>query len=213
MPCIAKKYERQRPEMKNRDNGMWDVDAVLTTREAARLLRRFNIDIAAQEDAEFDDMMGESSGAARLFAVSGGVMEAALRTIAAKSSSGKLDSVDFLEVRAGRGVLEAVVNIGERELRVAVVNGIGSARAVLDDVERGVSPYHFIEFMACPDGCAGGGGAPIRGDSAVRTESIYRSDAGCTVRRSHENEEVQKLYRDYLGEPGGDKAHKLLHTR
>jgi len=213
MPCVAKKYERQRQEMKNRETGQWDIDAVLTTREAAKLLRFFNIDLARQEDSGFDALMGEDTGAARIFAASGGVTEAALRTVVMKLSGNRLDTIDFTALRDAENVKEAEFEILGMKVRVAVVNGIGNAREVLDAVAAGRSPYHFIEFMACPGGCVGGGGSPIRGDNVVRTESIYRSDANNPVRRSHENREVLKLYKEYLVEPCGEKSHRLLHTR
>ena len=212
MPCLAKKYEKQRPEMVNHDTHLPDVDAVITTREMTRLFRWFNIDLASLEGSEFDPMMGESSGAGRIFAASGGVMEAALRTVIMKLTGNKIDKIDFIEVRDAEDMKEAELDIDGMKVRVAVVNGIGNARRVLDDAAAGVSPYHFIEFMACPGGCLGGGGSPIRGVNDIRKVSVYKSDADNPVRRSHENSEVIGLYSDYLGEPCGEKAHHLLHT-
>ena len=212
MPCVAKKYERQRPEMKNHENHLPDVDAVLTTRELAKLLRWFNIDMASLHDSGFDPMMGEGTGAARIFAASGGVMEAALRTVVMKLTGDKMDTIDFTAVRDTKDMKEAELDIGGMKVRVAVVNGIGNARGVLDDARAGRSPYHFVEFMACPGGCVGGGGSPVKGENDTRKESVYRSDANNPVRRSHENREVIKLYKDYLGKPCGDKSHHLLHT-
>ena len=212
MPCVAKKYERLLPEMKNRETGCLDTDAVLTTREAAKLMRYFNIDLAEQADSDFDDMMGIGTGAARIFAASGGVMEAALRTVVMKLTGNRIDTIDFTEVRDCEDVKEACIDINGTEVRVAVVNGIGNARKILDDVAAGKSKYRFIEVMACKGGCIGGGGSPIRGDNTMRKESIYMSDAKNPVRRSHENPQVRKLYEDFLIKPCGNKSHDLLHT-
>ena len=206
MPCVAKKYEKQRAEMKG------GVDAVITTRELAKLLHWFNIDLSTQEDSGFDPMMGEGTGAARIFAASGGVMEAALRTVVMKLTGGRIDTIDFTAVRDSKGVSEAELDLGGIKVKVAVVNGIGNARKLLDQAAAGHSPYHFVEFMACPGGCVGGGGAPVKGASNTRKQSIYQSDMQNPVRRSHENQEVMKLYADYLGVPCGQKSHHLLHT-
>ena len=213
MPCVAKKYEYNRPEMES-ENGR-DVDIVLTTREAAKLFKLRGINLATIPDAEFDKFMGEGSGAGRIFGTTGGVMEAALRTVVWKLTGGKVDQIDYHTVRGYRGLKEATLTIGDMEVKVAIVNGIGNVRAVMEDIRAGKSPYHFIEVMACPGGCLNGGGAPLTASPdmvAERMEQIYESDRKNPVRRSHENEEVQSLYREYLGEPCGHLSHHLLHT-
>lgn len=213
MPCVAKKYEYRRPEMQSGD-GLRDVDAVLTTREAAKLFRMKNIDLAAIEEADFDDFMGESTGAGRIFGTTGGVMEAAIRTVTHILTDGELDQIDYQEARGYKSVKEATLKIGELEVKIAIVNGIGNVKPVMEDVRAGKSPYHFIEVMACPGGCLNGGGAPLLTMSRVseRMEKMYASDAANPLRRSHENPEVQALYKDYLKEPCGHISHHLLHT-
>ena len=213
MPCTAKKYEMARPEMES-ENGR-DVDAVLTTREAARLFRLKNIDLAKLEDEEFDSFMGEGTGAARIFGTTGGVMEAAIRTVAWKLTGGEMDAIDYEVARGYKGVKEATLNINGLEVKVAIVNGIKNAKAVMDDVRAGKAPYHFIEVMACPGGCLNGGGAPLLKNPAKvaeRMNKMYESDAKNPVRRSHENKEVEMLYQEYLKEPCGHVSHHLLHT-
>jgi len=212
MPCVAKKYEYKRPEMES-ENGR-DVDAVLTTREAAKLFRLRNIDLATIKEAEFDSFMGEHTGAARIFGTTGGVMEAALRTVTHILTNGEMDQIDYEVARGYKGVKEATLKVGDLEVKVAVVNGIGNVKAVMDDVRAGVSPYHFIEVMACPGGCLNGGGAPLLDVDLVeeRMNKMYQSDAENPKRRSHENVEVQQLYKEYLHEPCGHISHHLLHT-
>ena len=213
MPCVAKKYEFQRPEMES-EGGLRDVDAVLTTREAAKLLRMRNIDLAQTEEADFDDFMGDHTGAARIFGTTGGVMEAAIRTVTHILTNGELDQIDYQAARGYRSVKEATLKIGDLEVKVAIVNGIGNVKAVMDDVRAGKSPYHFIEVMACPGGCLNGGGAPLldMGRVSERMDKMYQSDVDNPIRRSHENPEVQALYTDYLKEPCGHISHHLLHT-
>ena len=213
MPCVAKKYEHNRPEMESEAGR--DVDAVLTTREAAILFRLKNIDLAQFPDEEFDSFMGEGTGAARIFGTTGGVMEAALRTVVWKLTGGAVDQIDYTVARGYKGVKEASLMVGDLEVKVAVVNGIGNVKAVMDDVRAGKSPYHFIEVMACPGGCLNGGGAPLVKEPksvAERMAKMYESDAKNPVRRSHENKEVQALYEEYLKEPCGHLSHHLLHT-
>ena len=213
MPCVAKKYEHNRPEMES-ENGR-DVDIVLTTREAAKLFKLRDINLATLNNEKFDSFMGEGTGAARIFGTTGGVMEAALRTVVYKLTGGKVDQLDYHAARGYRGVKEAALTIGELEVKVAVVNGIGNVKAVMDDVRAGKSPYHFIEVMACPGGCLNGGGAPLLfspDQVADRMVRMYESDEKNPVRRSHENKQVQELYRDYLEEPCGYISHHLLHT-
>lgn len=209
MPCVAKKYEAGREEM----NG--DVDVVLTTREMAKLLRLKGINLATLPDEEFDDFMGEGTGAARIFGTTGGVMEAALRTVVWKLTGGEVDTIDYTVARGYKGVKEASVFIGDLEVKVAIVNGIGNVWPIMEDIRKGECPYHFIEVMACPGGCLNGGGAPLVKDPAEVTErmkKMYQSDADNKVRRSHENTQVQKLYEEFLHEPCGHVSHHLLHT-
>jgi iron-only hydrogenase group A len=209
MPCVAKKYEANREEMAG------DVDVVLTTREMAKLLRLKGINLAALPDEEFDDFMGEGTGAARIFGTTGGVMEAALRTVVWKLTGGEVDTIDYTVARGYKGVKEASVFIGDLEVKVAIVNGIGNVWPIMEDIRKGECPYHFIEVMACPGGCLNGGGAPLVRDPAEVTErmkKMYQSDADNKVRRSHENTQVQKLYEEFLHEPCGHVSHHLLHT-
>lgn len=213
MPCVAKKYEHNRPEMES-ENGR-DVDIVLTTREMAKLLRLKGINLASLPDEDFDDFMGEGTGAARIFGTTGGVMEAALRTVVWKLTGGQVDQIDYHAARGYRGVKEASVFIGDLEVKVAIVNGIGNVWPIMEDIRKGESPYHFIEVMACPGGCLNGGGAPLVRDPAQvaeRMKKMYQSDADNKVRRSHENTQVQALYETYLKEPCGHTSHHLLHT-
>lgn len=213
MPCTAKKFEANRPEMGR--NGINDVDVVLTTRELAKLLKLEGINLLEMEDEDFDKFLGEATGAARIFGNTGGVMEAALRTAVWWLTNGEMDTIEFEAVRGLKGVKEASVNVAGTTVKVAVAHSLGAARRLLDNVVAGKADYHFIEIMACPGGCIGGGGAPIPDSLAVkeqRIKGIYESDKANTIRRSHENPEVQLLYKEYLGEPGSHRAHELLHT-
>ena len=192
-----------------------DVDIVLTTREAAKLFKLRGISLSDIQEEEFDDFMGEGSGAGRIFGTTGGVMEAALRTVVWKLTGGKIDQIDYQEVRGYKGLKEASVVIGDLEVKVAIVNGIGNVKPVMEEVRLGKSPYHFIEVMACPGGCLNGGGAPLTVSPdmvAKRKDKMYESDKKSQIRRSHENKEVQKLYEEYLKEPCGHISHHLLHT-
>ena len=202
-----------RTEMES-ENGR-DVDIVLTTREAAKLFKLRGINLAAIQEEEFDDFMGEGSGAGRIFGTTGGVMEAALRTVVWKLTGGKIDQIDYQEARGYKGLKEASVKIGDLEVKIAIVNGIGNVKPVMEDIRAGKSPYHFIEVMACPGGCLNGGGAPLTASPdmiARRMDQMYESDKNSAIRRSHENKEVQKLYEEYLKEPCGHISHHLLHT-
>lgn len=217
MPCTAKKYEAARAEMC--DSGGRDVDYVLTTRELARMIRQAGIDFSNLEDGEPDRLLSAYSGAATIFGATGGVMEAALRTAYELKTGRALAKVEFAGVRGLDGVKTASVDVDGSEVRVAVAHGLGNARELLEYVRdargRGELPFHFIEIMACTGGCVGGGGQPLENDIAARTRrarGLYAEDAGLAVRRSHENPEVKAIYSDYLGTPGGDKAHHLLHT-
>ncbi len=218
MPCTAKKSEKERDEMAV--DGLRDVDAVLTTRELSRMIKQSNIDFANLADEKFDSVLGESSGAAVIFGATGGVMEAALRTVADILTGKDLEDIDYECVRGIEGVKEATLNIGGMELKVAVVNGTGNAKKLLEAIRAGEKDYHFIEVMGCPGGCVTGGGQPIVSSKKrmeydpreLRAKATYEEDAHKEKRKSHENEEVKKLYEEFLGEPNSHKAHKLLHT-
>ena len=214
MPCLAKKYEAARPELGRKE--MRDVDFVLSTRELAHMLKEANVDFTSLEDDEFDNPLGESSGASVIFGASGGVIEAALRTAADWISGEKLEALEYEELRGMQGIKEASVRIKDQELKIAVAHGLGNARKLLEDIRDGHCEYHAIEIMACPGGCIGGGGQPFfHGNLEIlkeRTKGIYREDREKAVRKSHENPSVKRLYEEYLGEPYGEKAHKLLHT-
>ena len=214
MPCTAKKYEARRPEL-SRD-GRQDVDAVLTTREFARLMKRFGIDFGALPDSEFDYIMGSTTGSGDIFAASGGVMESALRTAYHLVTGKDLKALEFQQVRGFEGVKEATVRIKDLELKVAVVNTLASAQELLERIKNGEASYHFVEVMTCPGGCVGGGGQMLGYDPdriRQRIRAIYELDTRREVRQSYRNQQVMSLYRDYLERPGSPKAHELLHTR
>lgn len=218
MPCVAKKFERTRDEMKN--DGLDNVDAVITTRELARMIKQANIDFVNLEETEFDNPMGEATGAAAIFGTTGGVMEAALRTAHEAATGKELKNIEFTEIRGARGIKKAVVTIDGKEIKVVVAHGLSNARKVLDEIKAGKADYQFVEIMACPGGCIMGGGQPIvsskkRMDIDVRklrAEALYTIDKESALRKSHENPIVIKIYKDYLGDIGGKKAHELLHT-
>src|SRR6056297_4327894 len=208
MPCTAKKFEATREEM----NG--DVDYSLTTRELGRMIKQAGINIMDLEEQEHDKMLGVSSGAADIFGTTGGVMEAALRTAYEILTGEELKNINFHQVRGLDGLKEASVMVNDMEVKVAVAHGLGNARVILDKIRNG-EEYHFIEFMACPGGCIGGGGQPLAASDDVlerRMEAIYQIDENKTLRKSHENPYIQKLYEEYLEKPGSHKAHELLHT-
>ncbi len=213
MPCTAKKYEAQRPEMVT--NGVPEVDAVLTTRELARMIQSAGIEFTGLEEDQFDNPFGIGTGAGQIFGATGGVMEAALRTVYEVLTGKGLPSLNFYDVRGLDGIKEATVKINDLEVKVAVAHGLGNAKNLLKQIEKGESPYHFIEVMACPGGCIGGGGQPIKSTMAVkekRIEAIYHIDEDLPLRKSHKNPDVMRLYEEYLGEPLGHKSHELLHT-
>ncbi|MFZ5354666.1 MAG: NADH-dependent [FeFe] hydrogenase, group A6 [Bacillota bacterium] len=214
MPCIAKKYEVMRPEMQH--EGKKNVDYVITTRELAAMLSEAGIDFKKLSDDEFDSPMGESSGAADIFGTTGGVIEAALRTTYEWLTGKELKNVNFKKVRGLEGLKEATVKINEKKIRIGVAHGLGNARKLLEDIQEGKAEYHAIEIMACPGGCIDGGGQPYHmGDIELvkkRMEALYKIDTKKPLRKSHDNPAVKKLYEEYLGEIGGEKAHKLLHT-
>jgi len=218
MPCTAKKFEAKRPELGH--DGMADVDIVITTRELARMIRTAGINFTKLPDEDFDEMLGESTGAAVIFGVTGGVMEAALRTAYEVITGEKLPKLDFEDVRGFEGVKEASYNLAGLEVKVAIAHSTGAAAKLLDAVKAGEKSYTFIEVMGCPGGCINGGGQPIvspteREDidvKALRAKALYSEDAGKSVRKSHESLAVQKLYDEYFGQPNSHKAHELLHT-
>lgn len=215
MPCIAKKYEAARPE--HNTNGIRDVDYVLTTRELAKMFKQAGVDLKHLEDEEFDNPMGESSGAADIFGATGGVLEAALRTAYEKVTGKNLEDVNFNAVRGLEGVREADIDLDGTILHVAATSGLGNARVLLDKIRKGTIKYHAIEIMACPGGCINGGGQPYSEERPEviekRTNSLYEIDANKKIRKSHENPSVIKLYEEYLEKPGSHKAHELLHTK
>ena len=220
MPCTAKKFEAERSELMHA-SGFPYTDAVLTTRELVWMIKAYGIDFVNLPEGEFDAPLGFSSGAADIFGATGGVMEAALRTAAEKLTGQPLKDLNFLDVRAVEGLREAAIEIGGKVLNVAVADGLGNARIILDRVRSKEKQYHLIEIMACPGGCIGGGGQPYPTagryvlDSEVnrmRASALYRIDEAKTIRKSHENPFIQKLYADFLGEPGAARAHELLHT-
>lgn len=217
MPCTAKKYESGREELAV--DGLKDVDAVLTTRELAKMIKQARIDFKALEDEKFDKVMGESTGAAVIFGATGGVMEAALRTVADILTGQDLNEIEYTPVRGLEGIKEATVKIGDLEVKAAVAHGTGNAGKLLDSIRNGEADYHFIEIMACPGGCINGGGQPIIIDKdktaevcRQRAQGLYSIDRDMPLRKSHKNPEVKALYDEYLGEANGHKAHHLLHT-
>ncbi|MCK4609352.1 MAG: [FeFe] hydrogenase, group A [Gammaproteobacteria bacterium] len=219
MPCVAKKYEMDRPE--HYFDGMQLTDAVLTTREAAWMINSYGIDFANLADDDFDTPLGESTGAADIFGTTGGVMEAALRTVAEEITGKPLEQVEFTEVRAVEGLRERTLRVGDLDINIGVANGLVNAKELLNKVINKEKQFHVIEIMACPGGCIGGGGQPYppKGYNvldkdllAKRAAALYDIDSHKKTRSSHKNPAIQKIYEEFLGEPGGEKAHHLLHT-
>lgn len=218
MPCIAKKYERQREELQN--EGLYDVDNVITTRELARMIKHANIEFTELEDSEFDNPMGEATGAAAIFGVTGGVMEAALRSVSEIMTGKQLEKIDFDEIRGQEGIKRASVKIGEKEVKVVVAHGLKNAQTIMDEIKEGKADYQFVEIMACPGGCITGGGQPIKSAKIQekvnvhkkRAEAMYSIDEKSTIRKSHENPVVKQIYKEFLGQPCSHLSHELLHT-
>ena len=213
MPCTAKKVEAQREEMGNGE--YQDVDYVLTTREFGRMIKEAGLDFANLPDEEFDNPMGISTGAGVIFGASGGVMEAALRTVAEVVTGTTLENIDFTDVRGLTGIKEAQVTLNGITVKLAVAHTLANAGKIMDAVRKGEADYHFIEIMACPGGCIGGGGQPIPVDADVRQQrmdALYASDIQHEFRKSHDNPAIKELYDTWLGKPNGEKAHHLLHT-
>ncbi len=218
MPCVAKKFESKRDEMKV--NNLPDVDAVITTRELAKMFKQANIDFVQLPDEQFDVPMGEATGAAVIFGTTGGVMEAALRTAQDILTGKSMEKIDFTEVRGSKGIKEATIEINGIKLNIAVAHGLGNAQTILDSMQKGECKYHFIEIMACPGGCIMGGGQPIKTAKqratidimGLRAKALYNADKALPIRKSHENPFIKKLYEEFLEKPGSHKSHELLHT-
>lgn len=218
MPCIAKKFERQRPEMMEYD--LYDVDNVITTRELSRMIKQANIEFEKLEDSNFDSPMGEASGAGAIFGTTGGVMEAALRTAQDTLTGEDLPKIDFEQVRGGDGIKRATINIGGKDINVVAASGLANAKTILDEIKSGKVNYQFVEIMACPGGCIMGGGQPIKSSKVraevdvrkLRADALYTIDERSIVRKSHDNPVIKKLYKDFLDKPGSELAEKLLHT-
>jgi iron only hydrogenase large subunit-like protein len=225
MPCAAKKFEANRPEMKS--SGYQDVDAGLTTREIGHMIKQSGLDFVNLPDSAFDSYMGESSGAAVIFGATGGVMEAALRTVYEVVTGREVPfkNLAITPVRGLEGIKEAAIKLEKVlpaysflegvEVKVAIAHGLKNARTIMDQIKDGKSPYHFIEIMACPGGCIGGGGQPIPTNDEIRKKriaAIYAEDEGMPIRKSHEVPEIKKVYEDFLEKPLGHKSHHLLHT-
>lgn len=218
MPCTAKKFEIQREDQDA--GGVPDVDISITTRELARLIRKVGINFRSLPDEGFDDPLGESTGAGVIFGATGGVMEAALRTAVEELTGETLEKVEFTEVRGTEGIKEAVYNVAGMDVKVAVASGLSNAKIIMDKIRAKEAVYHFVEIMCCPGGCVNGGGQPqVHADvrnfedvKAIRAKVLYDNDAAKTLRKSHENPSIKRVYSEYLGEPGSEKAHHILHT-
>ena len=220
MPCTAKKFEVGRDDMCAAGEGIPDMDISITTRELARMIQRAGIVFNELPDEDFDPALGESTGAAVIFGATGGVMEAALRTAVELVTGEVAPEVDYTEVRGTQGIKEATYEVGGMKLNVCVASGLSNADKVLKAVQSGEKHYDFIEFMACPGGCVNGGGQPTQPASvrnfvdlkSLRAKALYSEDEAKAVRKSHENPLLKKIYAEYLGQPGGEKAHHILHT-
>ena len=218
MPCTAKKFEIGRPDQDAA--GVPDVDISITTRELARMIKRLGIDFTSLGEDGFDDPLGESTGAGVIFGATGGVMEAALRTAVETLTGEELSNVEFNEVRGTEGIKEAVYHVAGMDIKVAVASGVTNAKIIMDKIRAGEADYHFVEIMCCPGGCVNGGGQPqvpgyIRNFTdvrAVRAKALYKNDEKKAIRKSHENPSIKKLYEEFLGQPGSEKAHHILHT-
>ena len=227
MPCSCKKFEKERPQLSADVNGLPDVDAVLTTRELARVIKRSGINFTKLPDEDYDtDLVHDATGAGHIFGVTGGVMEAALRTVYFVLEGKEHGPIEFHEVRGFEGIREAEIEMAGMKVKVAVASAMKNAKVLLDQIRDGKSPYTFIEIMGCPGGCINGGGQPYVRSSFMpnedgdiydkyqekRAKALYSEDERTVLRQSHKNEQVQQLYKDFLGEPNSHKAHELLHT-
>ncbi len=218
MPCIAKKFERQREEMK--EGKLFDVDNVITTRELARMIKQANIEFTKLEDSKFDSPMGEATGAGAIFGVTGGVMEAALRTAQDTLTGKDLPKIDFEEVRGTQNIKRVNMEINGKEIKVVAASGLANAKKILEEIKRGKADYQFVEIMACPGGCIMGGGQPIKNSKIqaevdvkkLRAQALYSIDEKSIIRKSHENPLIKTLYEEFLNNPGSEIAEELLHT-
>lgn len=218
MPCTAKKFEIGRED--EDAAGVADVDISITTRELARLIRKLGINFRSLPDEDFDAPLGESTGAAVIFGATGGVMEAALRTAVEKLTGEELNNLEFSDVRGTDGIKEAVYNAAGMDVKVAVVSGLSNAKIIMDKIRAGEADYHFVEVMCCPGGCVTGGGQPqVHADvrnfedvKAIRAKALYNNDNAKSIRKSHENPSIKRVYEEFFGEPGSEKAHHILHT-
>lgn len=213
MPCVAKKFEAARPEMGH--DGIRDVDIVITTRELAKMIKYVGLDFPNMPDSDFDSPLGIGTGAGAIFGNTGGVMEAALRTVAEVVTGETLGKIEFNAVRGNEGVREAVIPLGDTSVKVAIAHGLKNAETVMQMIENGTADYTFIEIMACPGGCIGGGGQPVNTTfkmKELRQDALYTIDESLPYRKSHENPEIIAIYENFLGKPLGEKAHHLLHT-
>lgn len=219
MPCIAKKMERQRPFMSSTPFGL-DTDAVITASEMIEMIKEKNIDFNSLPDGKFDSLFGVSSGSGVIFGTTGGVMEASLRTLSDRLGGKKIKKVEYLLVRGLGGIKEATINVGNKSVRVAVASGLQNAKVLMDDIKSGKRYYDFVEVMACSGGCSNGTGMPMHFKTPLENEKIamkrakglYKSDALKRDRKAHENPAIKSLYKNFLGEIGGEKARNLLHT-
>ena len=218
MPCTAKKFECGRDD--ESASGYADVDIVLTTRELGRMIKSAGIKFTSLPDEEPDAPLGRGTGAAVIFGTTGGVMEAALRTAAEAITGKELENVEFTEVRGMEGVKEATYKLGDMDVKVAVASGTKNAKVIMDKIKDSTADYTFVEIMGCPGGCINGGGQPVQPASVrnfvdyktLRANALYENDKSRPHRKSHENEDVQEVYREFLGEPNSHKAHEILHT-
>lgn len=213
MPCVAKKFEANRSEMGH--DGRADVDIVITTRELIKMIKYVGLDFPGLPESDFDSPLGYGTGAGAIFGTTGGVMEAALRTVSEVHTGKPLEKLEFETVRGNEGIKEAIVALGKDTIKIAIAHGLRNAELVMRQIEEGTCDYTFIEIMACPGGCIGGGGQPISGTKAVkmlRQDALYDIDKGQTIRKSHENPDVIRLYEEFLEKPLSEKAHHLLHT-
>jgi len=218
MPCVAKKFEITRPDQGN--DGIPDNDISISTRELAKMIKTAGIQFTELPDGEFDPLMAVGSGAGTIFGATGGVMEAALRTVADVLTGEDLKQIDYNEVRGTEPIKEATYDVAGMQVKVAVTSGLKNAAKILDKIRAGEADYHFVEIMCCPGGCVNGGGQPIQPGhvrnftdlKALRAKALYEDDLGLPQRKSHDNPEIKAIYADYLGEPGSHLAHELLHT-
>ena len=218
MPCIAKKYEAKREELSN--NGMPDVDIVVTTRELARMIKQGNIEFVELDDSKFDIPMGEATGAGAIFGTTGGVMEAALRTVCETLTGKELGKIEFESVRGEESIKRTTIEIGGNKIKAVVAHGLANAQKIMEEIKAGEADYQFVEIMACPGGCVMGGGQPIKSSKTrmnidvrkKRAEALYTIDGRSIIRKSHESPVMIQLYKEYLEKPGSYKAHELLHT-